>query len=263
MRDPLELVKASPAAVGRHDKVAWLDLFAEDAVIEDPVGGDAYSGKARLGAFWDVFIAPHRVTFHPRHDFVAGDRVVRHVLISTITGVDAAPLEVPAIIEYRVRDGRIASLRAFWEPIHAVGWYAGRGVRGIGGLLRHGGRMTMGLGVGSALGFGRSLVPAIASTAARAFVDRVAAEIRSGARAGWLDTVGSAALFAGGPSFTVTDPIDVWERALASRPGIETETCVTTGDHVAAVLSSPGLTLALIARFDRNQPAALTLLLDR
>jgi ketosteroid isomerase-like protein len=226
----LDLVKRSPEVVGRHDKAAWLDLFTDDARVEDPVGAGAHVGKQSLSAFWDVFIAPHAVTFHPKGDFQQGDVVVRHVDISTITAVDSAPLVVPAIIEYRVREGRIASLRAFWEPARAVGWYAKHGARGIGGLLSHGGRMTLGLGLGGSMGFGKALFPSVSRARGRAIVERFAADGRTpgGERAG-------------------------------AKIDFAVDEVLVAGDHVAAVLSSSAGAAALLARVsgDRIEEAHL------
>ena len=51
--------------VKAKDKTAWLALFADDAVIEDPVGvspldpsGQGHRGKAAIARFWDTVIAP-------------------------------------------------------------------------------------------------------------------------------------------------------------------------------------------------------------
>ena len=51
--------------VSRKQKDEWLTLWAEDAVIEDPVGpsffdpdGKGHHGLDAIGAFWDLAIAP-------------------------------------------------------------------------------------------------------------------------------------------------------------------------------------------------------------
>lgn len=35
------------------DREGWLDLFAPDATLEDPVGSDVCKGREEIGAFWD------------------------------------------------------------------------------------------------------------------------------------------------------------------------------------------------------------------
>ena len=51
--------------VSRKQKDEWLTLWAEDAVIEDPVGpsffdpdGNGHHGLDAISAFWDLAIAP-------------------------------------------------------------------------------------------------------------------------------------------------------------------------------------------------------------
>ena len=42
-----DLGKASMAAVEVHDRVGWLALFAEDAVVEDPIGPSVFDPEGR------------------------------------------------------------------------------------------------------------------------------------------------------------------------------------------------------------------------
>lgn len=35
------------------DKAGWLDLFADDATVEDPVGSPVRRGRDEIAAFWD------------------------------------------------------------------------------------------------------------------------------------------------------------------------------------------------------------------
>ena len=60
-------------AVHRKDKQAWVDNFADDAIVEDPIGpsildpsGAGQRGKAAIAAFWDKLIGPNRVFFDVR-----------------------------------------------------------------------------------------------------------------------------------------------------------------------------------------------------
>ena len=46
-------------AVARGDKRAWLDNFADDAIVEDPIGksmidptGEGHRGRAAIEQFW-------------------------------------------------------------------------------------------------------------------------------------------------------------------------------------------------------------------
>ena len=55
----------SRAAVAARDKDAWLAVFADDAIVQDPIGpsffdpeGKGHQGKEAIAAFWDKAIAP-------------------------------------------------------------------------------------------------------------------------------------------------------------------------------------------------------------
>jgi steroid Delta-isomerase len=112
----------SMKAVQAKTKEVWLDLFANDAVIEDPVGvspldptGKGQIGKTAISAFWDTHIGSNKIEFDISHSYAAGDEVANVGKITT-----TLPNGMKAIAEgvfvYRVNAaGKIVSLRAFWE----------------------------------------------------------------------------------------------------------------------------------------------------
>src|SRR5262249_19298423 len=80
-------VEHSPAFVAAHEREKWLGLFAESALIEDPVGSPpAPKASGKLGAFWDTFIAPHQIKFEIRRDYAIGRDLFRDALIHTRIG---------------------------------------------------------------------------------------------------------------------------------------------------------------------------------
>ncbi|MDT7547703.1 MAG: steroid Delta-isomerase [Actinomycetota bacterium] len=113
----------SIAAVQAKDKAAWLALFADDAVVEDPVGpsfldesGQGHRGLDAIGAFFDNNIAPvESIRFDLADSFAAGDEVANVATIHmTLPG--GATSRCEGVFVYRVRtDGKLVSLRAFWE----------------------------------------------------------------------------------------------------------------------------------------------------
>ncbi len=119
-----ELGQASMAAVeGRH-RDAWLALFAEDGVVEDPIGPSAFDPEGRghrgleaIAAFYDTVIAVNEsITFTIRQSFLCGDEAA-NVGVIRITFPGGSAVEVDGIYIYRRSpDDKIASLRAFWEP---------------------------------------------------------------------------------------------------------------------------------------------------
>lgn len=115
-------------AVSRGAKDEWLTLFAEDAVVEDPVGismfdptGGGHHGHAGIGAFWDMTIANvERFEFSIKDSFAAGSEVANVGTISAILP-GGARVDTEGVFVYRVNDdGLILSMRAFWETERAM-----------------------------------------------------------------------------------------------------------------------------------------------
>ena len=109
-------------AVCRKAKDEWLDLFADDGWIEDPVGPSAFDesgaghhGRDARSAFWDLTIAKvERFVFEIRDSFAAGSECVNVGTIHTELG--GYRISTDGVFGYRVdEDGRLRSLRAFWE----------------------------------------------------------------------------------------------------------------------------------------------------
>ncbi|MDP3714374.1 MAG: nuclear transport factor 2 family protein [Mycobacteriales bacterium] len=113
---------ASRAAVEAKDKAAWLALWAEDGVIQDPVGvspldptGLGHRGAAAREAFWESNIAGTGITFDIRDSHAAGDECANVVSLSLDLGGGASAV-CDCVIVYKVDgDGKLLSLRAFWE----------------------------------------------------------------------------------------------------------------------------------------------------
>ena len=119
-----ELGQASMAAVEGHHRDAWLSLFAEDGVVEDPIGPSAFDPEGRghrgleaIAAFYDTVIAANEsINFTIRQSFLCGDEAA-NVGVIRITFPGGSAVEVDGIYIYRRSpDDKIASLRAFWEP---------------------------------------------------------------------------------------------------------------------------------------------------
>ncbi len=117
--------RSREAAVAR-DKEAWLALFADDAIVEDPIGpshfdpeGKGHRGKAAIAAFFDKAIAPSQLEFHFEKTYVCGNEEanVGHIVI--VAG--GYRVQAEGVFTYRVNtDGKIAALRAYWEVAAAT-----------------------------------------------------------------------------------------------------------------------------------------------
>ena len=124
MKTARDLGQESMAAVEAGDRQAWLALFAEDAVVEDPIGpsmfdpeGLGHRGPEAIAAFYDTVIAANEsIRFAIRQSILCGDEVA-NIGVIRITFAGGSAVEVDGIYIYRRSpDDRIASLRAFWEP---------------------------------------------------------------------------------------------------------------------------------------------------
>ena len=123
--DCLALVECSPAAVAAHDKQGWLQIFARDCVVEDPVGSVPHVCSAGdqgpdspLSRFYDTFISANDICFLVERDIVCDRHVVRDLSIE-ITMSPQVVVTVPMHLLYELtqQDGelRIARLAAHWE----------------------------------------------------------------------------------------------------------------------------------------------------
>jgi ketosteroid isomerase-like protein len=119
-----DLGRASMAAVEAGDRDAWLALFADDAVVEDPVGpsmfdpeGTGHRGPEAIAAFYDNVIGSNEsIRFDIRQSFECGDEVA-NVGVIRIGFAGGGAVEVDGVYCYRRSpDGKLAGIRAFWEP---------------------------------------------------------------------------------------------------------------------------------------------------
>ncbi|KZM68785.1 nuclear transport factor 2 family protein [Nocardia terpenica] len=120
--------RASQAAVRARDKAAWLDLFATDGIVEDPIGPSAFDpdgrghcGRDAIAAFWDKAIAPtESIEFRFTDSFACGNEIAFTGLIRTHLGGHI--IDAEGVFTYRVDEtGKIAALRAYWETERAMG----------------------------------------------------------------------------------------------------------------------------------------------
>ena len=112
--------------VHSKNREGWLGLYAEDAIIEDPIGvspidpeGKGHRGPAAREAFWDNFIAPANINIDILDSYAAGMEVANHVVISVTVDLGegkALQQKVHGVITYKVNEaGKLLALRAYWE----------------------------------------------------------------------------------------------------------------------------------------------------
>jgi steroid Delta-isomerase len=108
-------VDAYVAAYHENDRDAFLDAFATDGVIVDPVGTLPHAGREARGAFWDtVHQLTERMTFDVKDVVVCGNEAAMVFAIHASSGDAGIVLDAVDIFEVD-DDGKIASMRAYWD----------------------------------------------------------------------------------------------------------------------------------------------------
>jgi steroid Delta-isomerase len=119
-----ELGLLSRAAVAAGDRDGWLDLFADDAIVQDPIGPSPFDPEAKghrgrdaIAAFYDTVIAAsERIDFEIENSYLCGDEVADVGIIRTTLAGGTHQAVVRGVYTYRGDGtGKLASLRAFWE----------------------------------------------------------------------------------------------------------------------------------------------------
>jgi len=118
-----DVAKQSMALTEGRDREGWLGLFADDAVVEDPVGpslfdpeGKGHRGREAITAFYDnVIMMSEKIEFTIRDSYECGSEVANVGQIRITLPGDQVGI-VPIVNIYRVNDaGKLVALRSFWE----------------------------------------------------------------------------------------------------------------------------------------------------
>ncbi|HZU48803.1 MAG TPA: nuclear transport factor 2 family protein [Mycobacterium sp.] len=119
--------RRSREAVQAKDKQAWLEVFADDAIVEDPIGpsafdpeGKGHRGRDAISAFWDKAIAPtDKIEFNFRDTFQCGNEEanVGNIVIT----MGGHQITAEGVFTYKANgDGKLVALRAYWEMDRAA-----------------------------------------------------------------------------------------------------------------------------------------------
>lgn len=104
-------------AESAKDRETWLSLFAPDATHEDPVGAPVNRGLDAIGAFFDAGAGQMDLDLHSTAaPIVVGDEAL--AFLEVHVGHGAERMLLSPIVDHLVfdADGRIAALRAFFDP---------------------------------------------------------------------------------------------------------------------------------------------------
>jgi steroid delta-isomerase-like uncharacterized protein len=118
----VELFARRDAAINEQDLEGVTALFAENAVVESPLGG-THQGRAAIGAVFKAFFdAFSNATITTDDLIIDGDRVVQ---VYTLSGTDTGgmmgmapsgkPAQLPIVVVAHVADGRITHERRIYD----------------------------------------------------------------------------------------------------------------------------------------------------
>lgn len=112
-----ELGSTSLRLTKEMDRDGWLALFALDAVVEDPVGGvpGGHQGVEAIAAFHDSTISMMKsFDYVIERSYLCGDEAAMVVTFHIDLG--SARMDMDVVNIYKATpDGKLASLRSFWD----------------------------------------------------------------------------------------------------------------------------------------------------
>lgn len=101
---------------------AWLALYADDAVVRDPVGvspfdatGLGHRGKEAIARFYDTVIGPSRLTITVHKRIPSGTHACA-VHQTAVNDMGKGKTAVDMVAIYQVNDeGKITEMSAYWS----------------------------------------------------------------------------------------------------------------------------------------------------
>ena len=99
-----------------NEREGWLDLFAADAWIEDPVGTPKRTGRDEIGAFWDeTHTVPDSIELVPLGiTTVIGNEGIFTMQARASLGGQIFVIDIIDLMTFD-DDGRITTMRAFFD----------------------------------------------------------------------------------------------------------------------------------------------------
>ena len=103
------------------DKKNWLSLFADDAIVQDPIGvspldpeGQGHKGIEAIEKFYDTVIANGNIQFNILESIPCANECANYAQIVNVVG--DVKIETKMIVIYCINSrNKIQSLRAFWD----------------------------------------------------------------------------------------------------------------------------------------------------
>ncbi|MGH0030739.1 MAG: nuclear transport factor 2 family protein [Myxococcota bacterium] len=107
-----QLYDRYPDLVTKGDVDAIVELYAEDATIEDPIGSDLHRGRDAVRAFYQGIGTPTMKRSGPVR--VAGREAATPLVVILGGPGDEKVLDIISVMVFD-DDGKITSMRAYWS----------------------------------------------------------------------------------------------------------------------------------------------------
>ena len=104
-------------AKGQADAVA--ELYADDATVEDPVGGEVHIGRQAISGFYGKSIENLDLDTELVSLKVAGHEAAYLWRLTVKTG-DGGMLIEPINVMVFDDEGKVASMKSYWSPEHVT-----------------------------------------------------------------------------------------------------------------------------------------------
>ncbi len=103
-------------AQASRDLAAWLDLFATDAVVHDPVDSPAAEGHEAIAELWKQFTGPFS-SYQRRPERVLQSRGGAAVYWTGTATAESGETDCEGIDVFEFNDdGKIRALMSWWDP---------------------------------------------------------------------------------------------------------------------------------------------------
>ena len=91
-----------------------VELYADDATVEDPVGGEVHIGREAIRGFYSMIPAGDNATelFTLR---ALGQEAAFYWALTVALGENRVRIEIISTMTFN-HDGKIASMKAYWGP---------------------------------------------------------------------------------------------------------------------------------------------------
>jgi ketosteroid isomerase-like protein len=104
------------------NREGWLALFADDAVVHDPVGksdhdpeGKGFAGKERIAEFWDMMIGVGDLTLVSHRRIPCGEHIAA-VDVTATNNIGGLKTAIEMIVIYEVNEqGKLTAIKAYWD----------------------------------------------------------------------------------------------------------------------------------------------------